>query len=455
MIERAWRWLIDWIVSSASRVWKLGADDPRRVVHGAKVGAALTLVSLFYYMRPLYDGLGGATMWAVMTVVVVFEYTVGGCLYKGFNRATATLSASALAVGIHWLANQSGDKMEPFILSASVFLLAAAATFSRFIPTVKANFDYGVTIFILTFSLVAMSGYRVDELLALAQQRVLTVIVGIFICLSVSVVICPVWAGAELHRQIVRNMEKLADSLECCVEEYFSSGVVDQKSASSHESQGYKCVLNSKASEDSQANLARWEPAHGRFGFKHPWSQYQKIGGAMRHCACSVEALNSCINSEVKAPDPTKKLLRDACMRLSSQSSMVLKEMSRSIKEMTKSRSIDLLIEEMDNAVYELQSALQSLPSNLTPQMIAAEAETEDNKLKFSVIEALPLITVATLLIDISARIEGVVDTFNTLVSLASFKPFKDDKSKQNRSSNNPPSHMSCEQETTKTLQEV
>lgn len=92
---------------------------------------------------------------------------------------------------------------------------AAAATFSRFIPTVKANFDYGVTIFILTFSLVAMSGYRVDELLALAQRRVLTVIVGIFICLSVSVVICPVWAGAELHRQIVRNMEKLADSLEC------------------------------------------------------------------------------------------------------------------------------------------------------------------------------------------------------------------------------------------------
>lgn len=134
---------------------------------------------------------------------------------------------------------------------------------------------------------------------------------------------------------------------------------------------------------------------------------------------------------------------------------MVLKEMSRSIKEMTKSWSIELLIEEMNNAVCELQSALHSLPSNLTPQMIAAEAETEDNKLKFSVIEALPLITVATLLIDISARIEGVVDTFNALASLASFKPLKDDKPKQNKSSNNPPSHMSCEQETAKTLQDV
>jgi hypothetical protein len=46
-------------------------------VHGLKVGLALTLVSVFYYSRPLYDGVGGAAMWAVLTVVVVFEYTVG------------------------------------------------------------------------------------------------------------------------------------------------------------------------------------------------------------------------------------------------------------------------------------------------------------------------------------------------------------------------------------------
>lgn len=57
--------------------WKIACNDPRKVIHCLKVGMALTAVSLFYYMRPLYDGVGGNAMWAVMTVVVVFENTVG------------------------------------------------------------------------------------------------------------------------------------------------------------------------------------------------------------------------------------------------------------------------------------------------------------------------------------------------------------------------------------------
>jgi len=47
-----------------------------------------------------------------------------------------------------------------------------------------------------------------------------------------------------------------------------------------------------------QAKFARWEPAHGRFNFKHPWQQYLKIGASMRSCACCVEALKRCIDSE-------------------------------------------------------------------------------------------------------------------------------------------------------------
>lgn len=57
--------------------WRLGMDEPKKFVHCFKVGLALCLVSLFYYMRTLYDGVGGNAMWAVLTVVVVFEYTVG------------------------------------------------------------------------------------------------------------------------------------------------------------------------------------------------------------------------------------------------------------------------------------------------------------------------------------------------------------------------------------------
>lgn len=59
---------------------------------------------------------------------------------------------------------------------------------------------------------------------------------------------------------------------------------------------------------DVQANFARWEPAHGRFAFRHPWKQYLKIGTAMRYCAYCVEALNSSINSEIKVNKDIKKM---------------------------------------------------------------------------------------------------------------------------------------------------
>lgn len=54
-----------------------GKDDPRKYMHGVKVGIAITLVSMLYYFEPLYNGFGYNTVWAVMTVVVVFEFTVG------------------------------------------------------------------------------------------------------------------------------------------------------------------------------------------------------------------------------------------------------------------------------------------------------------------------------------------------------------------------------------------
>lgn len=63
--------------SFLKKAWEIGVDDPRKVIHCFKVGIALTIVSLLYYMRPLYEGVGGNAMWAIMTVVVIFEYTVG------------------------------------------------------------------------------------------------------------------------------------------------------------------------------------------------------------------------------------------------------------------------------------------------------------------------------------------------------------------------------------------
>ena len=44
-------------------------------------------------------------------------------------------------------------------------------------------------------------------------------------CLTVSVLICPMWSGAEQHLLTTRNMDKLADAVEACVEDYFAEAL--------------------------------------------------------------------------------------------------------------------------------------------------------------------------------------------------------------------------------------
>ncbi|OMO64256.1 Aluminum-activated malate transporter [Corchorus capsularis] len=436
--------LISRVVGFWEKVWDIGVGEPRKVIHCIKVGLALCIVSFFYYMRPLYDDFGGNAMWAVMTVVVVFEYTVGATLSKCINRAVATFLAGALGVGIHWVADHSGNEMKPIILGISVFLFASAATFSRFIPTVKARFDYGALIFILTFSLVSVSGFRVVELLELAQQRLSTIAIGTSLCIFVTMLFCPVWAGCELHRLIHQNMEKLADSLDACVVEYFKdSGNLSEEDLNK-KIQGYKCVLNSKATEESLSNFARWEPTHGRFNFGHPWKQYLKLGAALRTCAYCIETLNSCIGSEIQAPPCIRENLGDKCLKVSSYSTKVLKELAITIKKMQKSSKTDFRVAEMNFAVKELRDALKSLPSHvIAPLSIPTIEQPPEGKagpISIAtvppIMKVLPLVTAVSLLIEIAARIGGIVDAVEELASLAEFEPAKEQKPKQNQPTN-------------------
>ncbi|GMJ13755.1 hypothetical protein like AT4G00910 [Hibiscus trionum] len=412
------------------KAWDIGANDPRKVIHCLKVGLALTLVSLFYFMRPLYDGVGGNAMWAVMTVVLVFEPNVGATLYKCLNRMFATFLAGFLAFGVHWIASQSGDRFEPFVVGASVFLLASMATFSRFIPSVKSLFDYGAMIFILTFSFVAVSGYRVDKLFDFAHQRISTIFIGTSLCILVIILVCPIWCGQELHGLTVRNMDKLADSLNGCVAQYFTNikGEDDKKV------QGYKCVLSSKASEDSMANFARWEPSHGQFNFRHPWKQYQKIGASMRSCAYCIEALNSCTNKENKAAESIKKHLSTSCLKVSSTSSSVIRELAETVKKMKTSPTIFMFVGEMNRAVEQLRNDLKSL-SRLLDLSTTAENKEHETPLaeatgSVSFMEIIPVVTLASILIDIAARTEALVGSVEELAKLADFAT-NDGKSKK------------------------
>ncbi|KAK3015367.1 hypothetical protein RJ639_006803 [Escallonia herrerae] len=384
---------------------KLGQDDPRRVIHSLKVGLALSLVSLFYYFETLFNSFGVHAMWAIMTVVVVFEFSVGATLGKGLNRAMATLVAGALGVGAHYMASISGNVGEPIILGIFVFFQAAVSTFIRFFPKIKARYDYGLLIFILTFALVSISGFREDEILEFAQKRLATVVIGACACVIVSIFVCPVWAGQDLHNLISLNMEKLGTFLEGFGNRYFGSTEDEEFKDNESFVHGYKSVLNSKTIEETLANFARWEPGHGRFMYRHPWKQYLKVGTLTRQCAYRIEALNGFLSSDIQVQPEFARKIQDTCTKMSLDSGKALKELALAVKTMTRPSSADSHVANLKTSTKNLRCLLKCGLGNDT-----------------DLLKVIPVTTVASLLIDVAMSVEEITASVNELASLAHFK---------------------------------
>ncbi|OMO98037.1 Aluminum-activated malate transporter [Corchorus capsularis] len=337
---------------------ELGQDDPRRIIHSLKVGLALTLVSLFYYFKPLYDGFGDSAMWAVLTVVVVFEFSVGATLGKGFNRMLATFIAGALGVGAHSLATLSGRKGEPILVATFVFIIAAIVTFMRFFPKLKARYDYGLLIFILTFCLVSVSGYRDEQVLKIAHERASTIIVGSCISVLVCVCVCPVWVGEDLHNSVSANMEKLGIFLEAFGDEYFKESEAQSNENNKSFLQGYRSVLTSKSSE------------------------------------------------EMMTPEEIRGKFQVPCKMVSQECSKALKEVASMLRKMIKTKSSTL------HTAASVKAAAEEFKNLMKPNIWE----------KTDLLEIIPAASVASLLLEIIECIEKIDEAVYELAKVASFR---------------------------------
>ncbi|XP_009373893.2 aluminum-activated malate transporter 2-like [Pyrus x bretschneideri] len=396
------------IVGFALRLKELGKDDPRKIIHSFKVGLALTLVSLFYYFKPLYEGFGLAAMWAILTVVVVFEFSVGATLGRGLNRMLATLTAGALGIGAHRLATLSGETGEPILVALFVFIIAGIVTFLRFIPQIKARYDYGMLIFILTFCLISVSGYRDEEVIEMGFERLSTVVLGSCASVVVCTFIRPVWIGVDLHNQIATNIEKLGIFLEGFGDEYFKISEDGQPINKSSSLQRYKSVLTSGSKEESMANLARWEPCHGKFRFRHPWNEYLKVGNVTRQCAFKIESLNNYLTSEIQSPPEVRNIIKGECTVISSECGKALKELASAIRKMIESSAAEPHISNSKAAAEKLKSVIRSSFSKHGDYLEIIQAGA-----------------VASLLFEVVKCTEEVADAAQKLASQAHFKNAK------------------------------
>ncbi|KAJ6945985.1 hypothetical protein NC651_000915 [Populus alba x Populus x berolinensis] len=304
---KAWIW----------SVWEFAKEDSNRVKFALKVGLAVLLVSLLILFRAPYDIFGTNIIWSILTVAIMFEYTVGATFNRGFNRALGSLLAGVLAIAVAQLAIQSGRGHTLYLLfDHSIWLSDGESNNNCNGPTVLY-----------------------------CHRRV---------CSSTSECLCFSYMGGEqLHKELVNSFNSVADSLEECVKKYLEDEGLDHPEFS------------------KTANSAKWEPPHGKFGhFFYPWSEYVKVGAVLRYCAYEVMALHGVLHSEIQAPHNLRFTFYSEIQEAATHAAELVRSLGKDISNMKRSPKTSLL-KKVHSATERLQRAIDMhsylLTSNFDP----------------------------------------------------------------------------------------
>ncbi|MQL91798.1 hypothetical protein Taro_024412 [Colocasia esculenta] len=333
-------------------VWEFAKEDTKRVTFSLKVGLAALLVSLLILIRAPYEIFGTNIIWSILTVAIMFEYTVGATFSKGFNRALGSLLAGIFAVIIMQVAISSGHVGEPYVIGCSIFLIGAVTSFMKLWPSM-VEYEYGFRVTLFTYCLIIVSGYRMGAPIKTAMDRLYSIAIGGLVAVLVNVLICPIWAGEQLHQELVKSFGSVADSLEECVKKYLRDDGSDKPEFVKKVMDDFqdepafkkcKATLNSSSKLDSLANSAKWEPPHGRFRhFFYPWAEYVKVGAVLRHCAYEVMALHGCLHSEIQAPYNLRMAFQTEILDATSQAAELLRSLGSDVSNMKQALQTTLL----------------------------------------------------------------------------------------------------------------
>ncbi|MCO5558486.1 hypothetical protein L7F22_012070 [Adiantum nelumboides] len=320
--------------SMCNAVRSVVMKDTTKTIHALKMGLALVLAFLLVLVHPSYAHLHSHAMWAIMTVIVVFEFTIGAMLSKGLNRGVGTLLAGLLAIVVGELAERSGSRIgHPIFVGSIALVIGGVVTFAKLWPSLK-SYKVGFRTFLLTFSLIMVAEYRGGR---------------------------PAW---HRHQSILDH--SLGRHHRLCVNEYLQGSVLERISSKVFMEKivedpfykRYRPTLMSASKRESLAGFASWEPPHGGFKVvKYLWHLYVKVGAVLRHCVFSIVALHGCLQSGIQAPLKVRKLFQEEIRAVGVECACVLRKLGKQIEDMQKGDPATLL-KGVEHAVNRLQESL-------------------------------------------------------------------------------------------------
>lgn len=89
----------------------------------------------------------------------------------------------------------------------------AITSFMKLWPSL-VPYEHGFRVTLFTYCLIIASGYRMGNQIRTAMERLYSIAIGALIAILVNVLIYPMWAGEQLHKELVDGFNSVADSLE-------------------------------------------------------------------------------------------------------------------------------------------------------------------------------------------------------------------------------------------------